>query len=131
MASGPKPSSARSCSACRGLATVPNRPGQRSPLPTWPAAGRGPRPRAGWPNLGKMYTASFTSPQCTPLTWLRAPAHSDEGGRRRGGTDRCGRLCQNSTAVKVPVLWVGEQLWALVKLWACIRGERWGEVAWH
>jgi hypothetical protein len=69
------------------------------------------------PNLGKMYTTSFPSPRCTHLTRLRAPACSEEGGRRRGRTHRRGRRPQSSTVVKVPVLRVGEQLWALVKLW--------------
>jgi hypothetical protein len=69
------------------------------------------------PTLGKMYTASFLSPHCTRLTRLRAPAHSEEGGRRRGGMHQRGRRRWSSTAVKVPVHRVGEQLWALVKLW--------------
>jgi hypothetical protein len=42
-------------------------------------------------NHGKVYIANFTIPWCTRLTRLRAPACSEEGGRRRGRTHRRGR----------------------------------------
>jgi hypothetical protein len=131
MASGPKPSSAHTHNTCLahcGSTTVPNRPGQRGPLLAWPAVGHGPRPHAArarcgalrahavtrltvanWsPNLGMVYTASFPSPWCIRLKWLRAPAQSEEGGRRRGGTHRRGRWRRSSTMVKVSPSWFGK-----------------------
>jgi hypothetical protein len=144
MASVPKPSSAHAHNArlvCHDPAIASNRSRQRGPLPAWPVAGCGPRPCASHArhgalgpgalraravaqltvalrrsNLGKVYTVSFPSPRHTRLTRLRAPTHNEEGGRRRGKSHQRGRRRRCSTAVKVPVLRVGEQLWALVKL---------------
>jgi hypothetical protein len=50
-------------------------------------------------NLGKVYTANFTIPWCTRLTRLRAPAHSEEGGRRRGRTHRRDRRRRMASVV--------------------------------
>jgi hypothetical protein len=57
MASGLKSSSAHAHSvrsACCSLTTVPNRLGQRDPLPAWPAVGRGPRPCAASARRGAL-----------------------------------------------------------------------------
>jgi hypothetical protein len=78
------------------------------------------------PNLGKVYTTSFPSPRCTRLTQLRAPAHSEEDGRQRGRTHWRGLRRRSSTTVKVSVLQVGEQLWALVNLWDLCTGREVG-----
>jgi hypothetical protein len=51
---------------------------------------------------------------------------SEEGRQRRGGAHQRGRWHQSSTAVKVPLLWVGERLWALVKLRDLRRGREEG-----
>jgi hypothetical protein len=69
-----------------------------------------------WMARGKMSTGSIHGPQRTYLTWSQVLNRSEEGGRRRGGAHQHGRWCRSSTTVKVSVLWVGEQLWALVKL---------------
>jgi hypothetical protein len=61
-----------------------------------------------WPNLCKVYTASFPSPRCTRLTRLRAPARSEEDEQRRGETHRRGRRCRSSTVVKVSPSWFGK-----------------------
>jgi hypothetical protein len=84
-------------SVCRGPGTAPNRPGNTAHnrpqdvtrICAQCVAGLAVARR--WPNLGKVYTASFPSPRCTRLTRLRAPARSKEGGRWRGGTHRRGR----------------------------------------
>jgi hypothetical protein len=137
MASGLKLSSAHAHNArsvCRGPATAHEQ--AWAAQPTTGLAGRRTRPVSArsacsahlassalrahdvawltvahrWPNHGNMYTSRFPSPRCTCLTRLRAPARSEEGGRWRGRTHRRGRWCQSSTAVKVPILQIGEQL---------------------
>jgi hypothetical protein len=138
MASEPKPRSAHTDSArlaCYGPAIAPKQVGVGMAHTAWPAAGRGPRPRAAharcdalepgtlgacavaqfavdrwWPNLSMVYTARFPNPQCTRLTRLRAPAQSEEGGRRRGRTNRRNRWRRSSTTVKVSPSWFGKQL---------------------
>jgi hypothetical protein len=65
---------------------------------------------------GKVSTGIVHGPRCTCLTRLRAPAHSEEGGRRRCGAHRHGQRRRSSTAVKVSVLLFGVQLRALAKL---------------
>jgi hypothetical protein len=86
----------------------------------------------GWMVGGKVSTGTIHGPQCTCLTRLRAPAHSEEGGRWRCGAHRLGRRRWSLTVVKVSVLRVGVQLRALVKLLdQCTGRERRGEVARH
>jgi hypothetical protein len=64
----------------------------------------------------EVFTRRFHGHRHTRLTWSKAPAHSEEGGRWRCGSHQRGQRHRSSTAVKVSVLWVGEQLQALRKL---------------
>jgi hypothetical protein len=125
-------------SACRGPTTMPNRLGSAVlNRPGWPqdttrvyahgtthsAPGTLSARVMAWlavahhrPNLGKVYTTSFPNPRCTRLTWLRAPAHSEEGGRQRGKTHRRDRRCWSTTTGKVSPSWFRKQLQSSRKL---------------
>jgi hypothetical protein len=70
----------------------------------------------GWTIGGKVSTSAIHGPRRTCLTRLRAPPHSEEGGRWRCGAHRHGRRHRSSMSVKVSVLWVRVQLQALAKL---------------
>jgi hypothetical protein len=72
-------------SAYRSPATVPNRSRQRGPLPAWPAAGRGPRPRAtrpsGWgaaPGSGEAMGPAYEERGGGEVAW-----HQRSGGKQR------------------------------------------------
>jgi hypothetical protein len=94
-------------------------------------ARRGAATVGDWMARRKMSTGSIHGPRCTCLTRSDALNQSEEGGRRRGRAHRRGRRRRSSTAVKVPVLRVGEQLWGLVKLWDHRTVREVGEVVWH
>jgi hypothetical protein len=85
-----------------------------------------PATAGDWMTYGMMSMGSIHGPRCTCLTWFQVLNQSEEGRRRRGRAHRRGRWHQSSMAVKVPILWVRERLWALVNLWdLCTQRERW------
>jgi hypothetical protein len=66
----------------------------RAQRPLSVARTRGASPRVAAHTLAgcghdKFFTVSTQGAWRTHLTWLRAPAQSEEGGRRRGGAHRC------------------------------------------
>jgi hypothetical protein len=60
----------------------------------------------------KVFTVSTQGARQTRLTWLSAPARSEEGRRRRGRAHRCAVAVAvpGSMAVKVSPSWFGKQL---------------------